>query len=95
MKTPQSVPLPVIAALLLCTVACLGQTTPAPMVNLSYTEQRTLTSAKIGQRYDLLVSLLEDYGRPDQFRARPDVLGPCTSNNCRGFGQFSVGFSSM
>ena len=35
--------------------------TPAPAVTLAHTEQRTLTSTAIGQRYDLLVSLPEDY----------------------------------
>lgn len=35
--------------------------TPAPAVALAHTEQRTLTSTAIGQRYDLLVSLPEDY----------------------------------
>jgi hypothetical protein len=34
---------------------------PVPKVSLDNTELRTLTSAKIGQKYDLLVSLPEDY----------------------------------
>jgi predicted alpha/beta superfamily hydrolase len=40
--------------------ACVAQTT-APPVTLSNTEQRTITSSKIGQRYDLLISLPENY----------------------------------
>ena len=35
--------------------------TPAPTVSLGNTEQRSLTSTKIGQKYDLLVSLPADY----------------------------------
>ena len=38
----------------------------APMVTLADTEQRTLTSAKIGQRYDLLVSLPRGYATSGQ-----------------------------
>jgi uncharacterized protein len=34
---------------------------PAPPVSLANTEQLSLTSKKIGQKYDLLVSLPEDY----------------------------------
>jgi uncharacterized protein len=40
---------------------------PAPGVTLAHTEQRAITSSKIGQRYDLLVSLPDDYatsGKP-------------------------------
>ena len=37
--------------------------TPAPPVNLLNTERRTLISSKIGQRYELLVSLPEDYAK--------------------------------
>lgn len=33
-----------------------------PGITLATTEQRTITSEKIGQRYDLLVSLPDDYG---------------------------------
>jgi hypothetical protein len=36
-------------------LGCLAQS-PVPPVTLTDTELRTLTSAKIGQRYDLLVS---------------------------------------
>ena len=41
-------------------IGCFAQS-PAPPVTLANTEQRTLTSAKIGQRYDLLVSLPGGY----------------------------------
>jgi hypothetical protein len=64
MKILQRV-LPAVAALVLGAAGCPGQTS-APMVSLPYTEQRTLMSAKIGQRYDLLVSLPEDYGKSGQ-----------------------------
>jgi hypothetical protein len=54
-------------ALFACSVtAAISQTHPAAIgvvqpVTLSDTEQRTLTSAKIGQTYELLVSLPSDY----------------------------------
>lgn len=59
-----------LAALVLATFlagvpACLAQT-PAPPVTLSNTEQRTITSSKIGQRYDLFISLPEDYNNSNQ-----------------------------
>lgn len=40
--------------------------TPEPAVSLADTQQRTLTSTKIGQRYELLVSLPADYAKSDQ-----------------------------
>ena len=40
--------------------------TPAPPVTLSDTEQRTITSSKIGQRYDLFISLPENYKTSNQ-----------------------------
>jgi hypothetical protein len=40
--------------------SCIAQTS-APPVILSDTEQRTITSSKIGQRYDLFISLPENY----------------------------------
>ena len=39
---------------------------PAPPVTLSDTEQRTITSAKIGSRYDLFISLPENYKTSNQ-----------------------------
>jgi predicted alpha/beta superfamily hydrolase len=47
-------------ALLLAALSLCAQTA-APPVTLANTEQRTLTASKIGQRFDLLVSLPEDY----------------------------------
>jgi hypothetical protein len=46
-------------------IGCFAQS-PAPPVTLADTEQRTLTSAKIGQRYDLLVSLPSGYATSGQ-----------------------------
>jgi len=40
--------------------------TPEPAVSLADTQQRTLTSAKIGQRYELLVSLPAGYAKSGQ-----------------------------
>jgi hypothetical protein len=40
--------------------------TPESEVSLADTQQRTLTSAKIGQRYELLVSLPEGYAKSGQ-----------------------------
>ena len=37
--------------------------TPEPVVSLADTQQRALTSAKIGQRYELLVSLPAGYAK--------------------------------
>lgn len=54
-----------ILAFVLAAVASRAQT-PAPQVSLANTEQRTLTSTKIGQRYELLVSLPADYAKSDQ-----------------------------
>src|SRR5579863_2652063 len=45
--------------------ACVAQTS-APAVTLSDTEQRTITSSKIGQRYDLFISLPENYATSKQ-----------------------------
>lgn len=50
-----------IAFLLLTAVACWPQS-----VRISDTQQRSLTSAKIGQKYDLLVSLPADYAKSGQ-----------------------------
>ncbi len=49
-----------LVTLLLAAGVCVAQT-PAPHVTLSDTEQRTITSSKIGQRYDLFISLPENY----------------------------------
>src|ERR1700692_3918675 len=51
-----------VAAFFLTVVTSVAQTS-APMVSLPDTEQRPLKSTKIGQRYDLLVSLPEDYAK--------------------------------
>jgi predicted alpha/beta superfamily hydrolase len=51
--------LAVLAVFLVGTFSC-GQTS-APKVALGDTEQRTITSKQIGQKYDLLVSLPQDY----------------------------------
>jgi hypothetical protein len=40
--------------------ACVAQTSASP-VTLSGTERRSITSSKIGQRYDLFISLPENY----------------------------------
>jgi predicted alpha/beta superfamily hydrolase len=51
-------------AISLCSLPSYAQTSgavAAPKVALDNTEQRSLTSKKIGQKYDLLVSLPEDY----------------------------------
>jgi hypothetical protein len=45
--------------------ACVAQTS-APPVTLSNTEQRSITSSKIGQRYDLFISLPEHYATSKQ-----------------------------
>lgn len=56
-----------IRTLLLLLAAVVSQAqTPEPQVSLADTEQRTLTSSKIGQRYELLVSLPADYAKSDQ-----------------------------
>ena len=44
-----------LSTFLVCAAASLAQT-PAPPVTLSDTEQRTITSSKIGRRYDLFIS---------------------------------------
>ncbi len=55
-------PLTSLALFAYSVTAAVAQTHPtAPGVALSDTEQRTLTSAKIRQKYDLLVSLPPDY----------------------------------
>ncbi len=53
------------AVFFLCVATSLAQP-PAPPVNLPDTETRTLTSTKIGQRYDLLVSLPAGYAKSNQ-----------------------------
>ena len=50
---------------LLSVITALAQTT-APPVNLPDTEMRTLTSTKIGQRYELLISLPGGYAKSTQ-----------------------------
>jgi hypothetical protein len=50
----------VFLTMILCGVATRTQS-PAPKVTLDNTELRTLKSAKIGRKYDLLVSLPDDY----------------------------------
>jgi uncharacterized protein len=49
-----------LATFVLAVGACAAQTS-APPVTLSDTERRSITSSKIGQRYDLFISLPEDY----------------------------------
>ncbi len=49
-----------LVTLILSAGVCAAQTS-APPVTLSNTEQRSITSSKIGQRYDLFVSLPENY----------------------------------
>jgi hypothetical protein len=49
-----------LVLLFLGIIGCFAQS-PAPPVTLADTEQRTLTASKIGQRYDLLVSLPAGY----------------------------------
>jgi predicted alpha/beta superfamily hydrolase len=65
MKTIHLVLSPVLATFFLSAVHSSAQTS-APRVNLLDTEQRTLTSAKIGQRYELLVSLPNGYAKSSQ-----------------------------
>jgi len=55
----------ILAVLFLGVISCSAQS-PAPAVSLLDTEQQTLTSAKIGQRYDLLVSLPNGYATSGQ-----------------------------
>jgi predicted alpha/beta superfamily hydrolase len=50
----------------LLTAAVSWAQTPDPAVSLADTQQRALTSAKIGQRYELLVSLPEGYAKSSQ-----------------------------
>jgi predicted alpha/beta superfamily hydrolase len=50
-------------ALLLLTASVSWAQTAEPAVSLADTQQRTLTSAKIGQRYELLVSLPAGYAK--------------------------------
>ena len=50
---------------LLIAAASPAQTPQSP-VNLADTEQRTLTSTKIGQRYELLISLPEGYAKSNE-----------------------------
>jgi predicted alpha/beta superfamily hydrolase len=49
-----------VATFLVGITALLAQT-PGPPVTLSDTKQRTITSSKIGRRYDLFISLPENY----------------------------------
>jgi hypothetical protein len=52
---------PITLATLLVGVAAALAQTPAPPVALADTEQRTITSSKIGRSYDLFISLPENY----------------------------------
>jgi len=54
-----------LVTLVLCAGACAAQTS-APPITLADTEQRTITSSKIGQRYDLFISLPEGYKNSTQ-----------------------------
>ena len=54
-----------LATLLASVTASFAQKSTPP-VTLSDTEQRTITSSKIGQRYDLFVSLPENYRTSNQ-----------------------------
>jgi uncharacterized protein len=54
-----------LVLLFLGIIGCFAQS-PAPPVTLADTEQRTLTASKIGQRYDLLVSLPSGYATSGQ-----------------------------
>ena len=53
-------------ATLLAGISVTLAQTPAPSVALSDTEQRTITSAKIGRSYDLFISLPENYSATKQ-----------------------------
>jgi len=59
MRTIRLLVLPFLIAL---AAHCPAQTSP-PQVTLADTEQRTISSAKIGQAYDLLISLPENYAK--------------------------------
>lgn len=65
MKTIRIVLWIILPVFFLSGVAAWSQTV-APQVSLPGTEHRTLTSAKIGQRYDLLVSLPNGYATSGQ-----------------------------
>ena len=65
MKTIRIVLWIILTVFFLSGVAAWSQTV-APQVSLPGTEHRTLTSAKIGQRYDLLVSLPNGYATSGQ-----------------------------
>jgi len=65
MKTIRIVLWIILTVFFLSGVAAWSQTV-APQVSLAGTEHRTLTSAKIGQRYDLLVSLPDGYATSGQ-----------------------------
>ncbi len=54
-----------ISLVLLTAIASWAQTSE-PAVSLADTQYRTLTSAKIGQRFELLVSLPDGYAKSDQ-----------------------------
>jgi predicted alpha/beta superfamily hydrolase len=54
-----------LATFLIGVAASLAQT-PGPPVTLSDTKQRTITSSKIGQSYDLFISLPENYNTSNQ-----------------------------
>jgi hypothetical protein len=53
-------------AIFLVSVAASPAQTAVPPVTLSDTEQCTITSSKIGQRYDLFISLPENYTNSNQ-----------------------------
>jgi len=52
---------PILSFLFLAIASVAGAADSAPPVTIEHTEHRTITSAKIGQTYDLFVSLPEDY----------------------------------
>ena len=65
-RTPESAP-PTEKASATPTATPAAAVDTAPGVTLAHTEQRSLTSSRIGQRYDVFVSLPDDYatsGKP-------------------------------
>jgi len=60
------------AAVLFLTMLAAGRAAdPAPAVKLEHTEHRTIASARIGQTYDLFVSLPDDYLPDDRSGQTP------------------------
>ena len=54
-----------LVTLVLGVGVCFAQT-PAPPFTISDTEQRTITASKIGRRYDLFISLPQNYATSKQ-----------------------------